>query len=243
MVLSPKLFVSISFALLSLTAYTQEKNTNEIIAEGGSKIKVSPDVAMFTLTVKKTDTVEKRAIENLNAEVFNLTKALYQIGFTSTTIKIADYDVSSALDDNNKKKYTASNALNLEFGLDTKLINEVYKVIQETKLNDVDISFDTRVSDSLEKRARLILVQQAIADAKSNADNISHALNVRIIGVKRVMKYTSSLLDDEKVEIVQFTPPKIVRDTELRYNTSFNKLQVEGVELEERITIIYEISG
>ena len=243
MVLSPKLFVSISFALLSLTAYTQEKNTNEIIAEGGSKIKVSPDVAMFTLTVKKTDTVEKRAIENLNAEVFNLTKALYQIGFTSTTIKIADYDVSSALDDNNKKKYTASNALNLEFGLDTKLINEVYKVIQETKLNDVDISFDTRVSDSLEKRARLILVQQAIADAKSNADNISHALNVRIIGVKRVMKYTPSLLDDEKVEIVQFTPPKIVRDTELRYNTSFNKLQVEGVELEERITIIYEISG
>ena len=243
MVLSPKLFVSISFALLSLTAYTQEKNTNEIIAEGGSKIKVSPDVAMFTLTVKKTDTVEKRAIENLNAEVFNLTKALYQIGFTSTTIKIADYDVSSALDDNNKKKYTASNALNLEFGLDTKLINEVYKVIQETKLNDVDISFDTRVSDSLEKKTRLILVQQAIADARSNADNISHALNVRIIGVKRVMKYTPSLLDDEKVDIVQFTPPKVVRDTELRYNTSFNKLQVEGVELEERITIIYEISG
>ena len=240
-----RLIFLLIFTFLIATAYSQSKNIGEIIAEGGSKIKIRPDLAIFTLTVEKTDTIEKNVIKSLNLEIDALVKTLYKLGFTTQTIKISDYDISSSnyRDEDSRKKYTASNALKLEFGLDTKLIDALYKEIQKAGLSDLDISFDTKVSDNLEKKARLVLVQQAIEDAKTNANNIAKSLDIKLIRVKQVSKYKEGLFNQNlEVNMVKFTSPKIVGDTEISYETSFNKLQVEDVDLEEKITIVYEIS-
>ena len=214
-------------------------------AEGGSKMKLRPDIAIFSLTVEKTDTIEKNAIKNLNIEIDALVKALYKLGFTNKTIKISDYDISSNnyRDEEDKKKYIASNALKLELEIDTKLIDALYGEIQKAELTDLDISFDTKVSDSLEKKTRLILVQQAIEDAKTNASNIAKSLDVKLVRVKQVSKYKEGLTNlAMEINLVKFTPPKVVSDTQIVFNTSFDKFQVEDVELEEKITIVYEIS-
>lgn len=221
----------------------QESSSDRIVAEGASKIKIKPDLVDFTLTVEKTDTSEAKALEKLNIEVHDLIKTLYKIGFTDKTIKVADYNVSSSINNKDKKIYTASNILNLEFTIDTKVINQLYKQIQTSQLNDIDISYETSLSDSLEKAARQMLVQKALADAKSNADNIANTLNLKIVGVKQVSKYATDLLDQDKVEIVKFTPPKIVKDEEVETETSFDTFQVVGMELNERITIVYEITN
>jgi len=234
-----------SLTFLTSTAFSQTKNTGEIIAEGGSKIKVRPDIAIFSLIVEKTDTIEKNAIKYLNIEIDALVNTLYKLGFTNKTIKISDYDVSSNnyRDDNDKKRYTATNSLKLEFILDTKLIDAVYKEIQEAELSDLEISFDTKVSDSLEKKTRILLVQQAIEDAKANANNIAKSLDVKLLRVRQVTKYREGLFNQTmEIDMVKFTPPKVVGDTQIAYNTSFDKFQVEDVELEEKITIVYEIA-
>ena len=234
-----------SLTFLTSTAFSQTKNTGEIIAEGGSKIKVRPDIAIFSLIVEKTDTIEKNAIKYLNIEIDALVNTLYKLGFTNKTIKISDYDVSSNnyRDDNDKKRYTATNSLKLEFILDTKLIDAVYKEIQEAELSDLEISFDTKVSDSLEKKTRILLVQQAIEDAKANANNIAKSLDVKLLRVRQVTKYREGLFNQTmEIDMVKFTPPKVVSDTQIAYNTSFDKFQVEDVELEEKITIVYEIA-
>lgn len=239
-----KITVLLSLTFLFSTVYSQTKNDNEIIAEGGSKIKVRPDLATFILTVEKRDTVEKNAIKLLNIEIDELVKSLYKIGFTNKTIKILDYEISSAQNDKEEKRYTASNVLKLEFGLDTKLINAFYKEIQEAGLKDLDISFDTKISDSLEKITRLKLVQEAIGDAKANAINIANALNIKLIRVKQVLKYNDkTLVPSPAIHQVKFTPPKILGDTKISYNTSFDKFEVEDVELDEKITIVYKISN
>jgi len=238
--LTPITFLSLTFLLSP--AYSQNKDSKEIIAEGGAKTKIRPDIVTFTLTVEKTDTVETRAIEELNKGVEALTNALFKIGFTHEAIAISDYEVSSFVNDEHQKRYTSSNALKIEFKLDTKLINQIYNAIQNDNLSDLDISFDTQISDSLEKKTRQLLVQQAIADAKSNADNISKALNIKIIGVKQVSNYAPALFDQNKIELVKFSPPKIIGDTDVRYNSSFDKFQVEEMEIEEKITVIFEIS-
>ena len=233
----------LSLTFLFSTVYSQTKNDNEIIAEGGSKIKVRPDLAIFTLTVEKRDTVEKNAIKLLNLEIDELVKSLYKIGFTNKTIKISDYDISSSQNDEDKKRYTALNVLKLEFGLDTKLIDALYKEIQEAGLKDLDISFDTKVSDSLEKTTRLKLVQEAITDAKINAQNIAKALDIKLIKVKQVLKYKEGIFGPPPtINQIKFTSPKVVGDTQISYTTSFDKFEVEDVELEEKITIVYEIS-
>jgi uncharacterized protein YggE len=228
---------------IPFNSMAQEKNSNQIVAEGASKIKIKPNLVDFTLTVEKTDTSEAKALEKLNTEVQDLIKTLYKIGFTDKTIKVADYNVSSSINNKDKKIYTASNVLNLEFTIDTKVINQLYKQIQTSKLSDIDISYETSLSDSLEKATRQMLVQKALADAKSNADNIANTLNLKIIGVKQVSKYATNLLDQDKVEIVKFTPPKIVKDEEVENETSFDTFQVVDMELDERITIVYEITN
>ena len=233
----------LNLIFLFSSVYSQTKNDYEIIAEGGAKLKLSPDLAIFTLTVDKSDTIEKNAIKFLNLEIDELVKSLYKIGFTNKTIKISDYDISSSQNDEGKKSYNASNVLKLEFGLDSKLINALYKEIQDAGLNDLDISFETKVSDSLEKTTRLKLIQEAIADAKINAQNIAKALDIKLIKVKKVLKYKEGTFGQPAtISYIKFTPPKIVSDTQVSYNSSFDKFEVEDVELEEKITIVYEIS-
>ena len=45
-----------------------------------------------------------------------------------------------------------------------------------------------------------------------------------------------------EINVIKFSQPAIVEDQELKFDTSFDKFQVEPVELEEKITIVYEIS-
>jgi uncharacterized protein YggE len=237
-----KQLILITITFFHLNSFSQSKNPNEIIAEGSSKIKIRPDLVTFTLTVEKRDTIEKDAIRSLNLEIDKLIRSLYKLGFTDKTIKISDYSVSSDQDDEEKKKYTTTNILKLEFGLDTKLIDELYKEIQDAELKDLDIEFETKVSDSLEKATRLKLVQLAIEDAKINATNISKTLGIKLVRIKQVSKYVQGMLGVTTVaNQVMFTPPKIVRDGDVSKPTSFEKFQVEDVELEEKITIVYEI--
>ena len=235
-------FITIGIILISLNANSQSKNNKEIIAEGGAKMKVRPDLVTFTLTVGKRDTIEKNVIKALNTEIDELVKSLFKIGFTNTVIKISDYSITSSQNDDEKKRYTASNILKLEFGLDTKIIDALYKEIQKAELKDLDVSFETKVSENLEKATRIKLVQLAIEDAKSNANNIANTLDIKLIQVKQVLKYKEGLLPTPpEISQVKFTPPKVVSDSEISYDTSFEKFQVEDVELEEKITIVYEI--
>ncbi len=166
---------------------------------------------------------------------------LNDIGFNNKAIKISDYNISSSQNDTGRRMYTATNILNLEFELDTKLIDALYKKIKDASLKDLNISFETRVSDSLEKATRLFLVRSAIEDAKTNANNIAKTLDIKLVGVRQVYKYSPGTMEREPM--AKFSPPKLFRDNEVSYNTAFDKLQVEEIEFEEKITVVYEISN
>ncbi|MFL5742790.1 MAG: SIMPL domain-containing protein [Flavisolibacter sp.] len=235
-------FISTAFAL---ACYCQSQQaTNEIIAEGSAKMKVKPDIVVFTLTMEKRDSSEKRAITNLNIAIDALEKALNKIGFSNNAIKILDYDVSSAMNEQgNKKTYTATNVLNLEFQIENKLISAIYNQIQQANIQDLNIEFETRLSDSLERISRKKLVQISIEDARTNAVNIATALNIKLGTVKQVQKSaTGPVLFKREME--KFTPPKIAgEEPDIRYKTSFDKFEINELELEEQITIIYTIAN
>ena len=179
----------------------------------------------------------------LNLEIEILVKSLDKIGFPDRSIKISDYKISSSLDDDKVKKYTASNTLKIQFTLDNKLIDAFYTEIQINKIKDLDVSFETSISDSLEKATRLKLVQMAIEDAKINAVNISKTLSLNLIRIKQVYKENERLTSyANQIDFVKFTPPKIVGDTDLSFKSSFDKFQVDDVQLEEKITLVYEIA-
>lgn len=228
---------------LSLTANSQS-NSSEISAEGNAKMKIKPDLASFKISVHKRNEVEKTAIKELNEEIQKLQIVLTKLGFTSKNIKISDYSVSKDQYAEEKKDYDASNDLTIEFLLDNKLINAFYQELQSNNFKDVDVQFETFLSEQLEKNTRQKLVQLAIEDAKSNADNIAKSLDLKINNVKQVSKYSERLYDKyARVDMIKFDKPVMAAGAYKDLpNTSFEKFEVEEKELEEHISIVFEIA-
>ncbi|MES2812474.1 MAG: SIMPL domain-containing protein [Bacteroidota bacterium] len=236
-----KIIIIFIFSIFTIPIFSQTNNGNEITAEGNSRTKVKPDLAKLRITIGKQNLVEKNAIRELNEEIGKLQKVLFKIGFTEKNIKISDYKVSSNENDGNKKEYFATNILLIDFALDNKLIEAFYQEIQNDNLKDLDIEFETQISEELEKATRQKLVQIAVADAKNNAENIAKALDVKINNVKQVSKYNlrDVAVSATKMDEVKFKKPMIAMAPIPK--TSFDKFEVEEKELEETITIVYEI--
>lgn len=236
-----KIFILFFFAVSTATAYTQTNNGNEIASEGNARVKVKPDLASFKITVEKQNLTEKNAVKDLNEEMEKVQKILLKIGFTEKNIKISNYTVSSTENEENQKEYSATNTLVINFALDNKLIEAFYQEIQNENIKDSDIQFETQISEELEKATRQKLVRLAITDARSNAENIAKALEVKISNVKQVSKYNlrDNALYALKADQVKFNKPMAASAPSPK--TSFDKFDVEEIELEETITIIYEI--
>lgn len=229
------------FTIFTISAFSQATSGNEISAEGSAKTKVKPDLANFKITVLKENLVEKTAIKELNEEIEKLQKVLFSLGFTDKNIKIADYQISSNENSDNKKEYSATNSLSINFALDNKLIDAFYQQIQSENMKDLDVTFETQMSEELEKTTRQKLVQMAVLDAKSNAENIAKALDVKISNVKQVSKYN---LQSDNRFVTRVAGERISQPMAAMAagaKTSFNKFEVEEKELQETITIVYEI--
>jgi uncharacterized protein YggE len=236
------LILIFTLKLLVTSAYSQQQS-NDVVVEGAAKMKIRPDIVVFTLTIEKRDTSEKQAIFKLNSSVSGLEKALNQIGISSNAVRIVDFDVTSSYnDDHRRKNYIATNILKLEFQIEKKLINAIYTQIQKSGIEDLDIEYDVKLSDSLEKAGRNKLVQLAIADAKTNAANIASSLDMKLGKVRQVQNSAYGLLV-EQIGSVKFTAPKVVPDKEIKYRTSFDRFEIEDIELEERITVVYSIAA
>lgn len=228
------------FLVCTVQSFSQTSGS-EITADGYSKTRVKPDLASLSITIEKQNLIEKTAIKELNEEIEKLQKALFKIGFTEKNIKISEYKISSNKNSDNKKEYSVTNSLSINFSLDNKLIEAFYQEIQNENIKDLDVDFETYLSEELEKASRQKLVQIAIADAKNNADNIAKALNVKIINVKQVSKYT---IRDMSMYAMKSDQVKFVRPIAAASapRTSFDKFEVVEKELEETISIVYEIS-
>lgn len=233
---------SFVFILISSFIYSQTNNSNEITSYGNAKLKVKPDIAIFEVMVQKQNEIEKIAIKELNEEVEKIHQLLLKLGFTSSNIKISAYKVSSEREynNNNKKRFIVTNSLTIEFFINNKLINSFYQELQNGDFTDLEVDFEAEISDELEKESRKILVKQAIEDAKKNAENIASALDLKLGNVKQVSKGINELSVSSyknlgkaniKGEVLVGYGPK----------TSFDKFEVKEEELEENITIIYEI--
>lgn len=236
-----KIITIFIFSICTISTFSQTNSGNEIMAQGSSMTKVKPDLANLRITIEKQNLVEKNAIKELNEEIEKLQKSLFKIGFTEKHIKISDYKVSGNQNDDNKKEYSATNSLSIDFALDNKIIEAFYQEIQNENIKDLDVEFETKISEELERTVRQKLVQIAIADAKSYAENVANTLNVKIINVKQVSKFSPRdfFTTSEKVSEVKFD--KAMAASAPNPKTSFDKFEVEEKELEETITIVYEI--
>ena len=234
--------ISILLLIFTVAAFSQANRSNELTAEGIAKTKVKPDLASFRITVTKHNAIEKTAIKDLNLEIGKLQNVLLKLGFTDKNIKISEYKVSKN-DYNNSNEVMATNTLAVNFLLDNKRIEGFYQEIQNESLQDLDIDFETQISEDLEKKTRQKLVKTAIENAKENAENIANALEVKLFAVKEVSKYNQRDFQTQRIagEAIKTVLLPMKSKEVINPVSSFDKFEVQEVELEETITIVYEI--
>jgi len=224
--------------LLLFTYLNVFAQTSEITSEGKAKIKVKPDVALLTITVSKENVSEKNALKELNEEMEKLQKFFSKLGFANSSIKISEYNITEDHYGGEKKQYNAKNTLVIDFKLDTKVLDAFYQELQAGNYKDVLVDFEAELSQELEKSSRKNLVQLAITDAQANADNIAKALKVTVVKIKSVSKFGNDM-HYRIVEEVKYKPMAAAMVS--APPTSFSKYEVEEIELEENITIVFEI--
>jgi hypothetical protein len=125
--------------------------------------------------------------------------------------------------------------------LDYTLLDNLFRQIQSSEFKDLEISFQTVLSDSLEIKTRDMLVQKALIDAKSKATVIANTLNLKLGNVRQVSKHASEPIMINEAVVAKIAPPNITFAHEEQLATVFNKYRVEEIDLAESITIIFHI--
>jgi hypothetical protein len=235
-------FLTLLLLSCTLTRLSAQQNIpDEIVAEGTARLRVNPDVIVLTISVHKQDSIERRLFQQVNQSVERLQKILNGIGFSDSAIRVAGYTVSgSDYGEKGPKMYSARNTLVLTFAVENRLMDAVYTQLQRSNLQDLEVEWQSRLSDNLEKASRRQLVQLAVENARSNAADMARALDIQLGQVKHVSKTAEGGIN-VKLELFKNAPPPASGATQISYNTALGKFGLEPIELEERIVIAYGI--
>jgi len=219
------------------------KPAGELTSEGTATKKVKPDIVTLEISVSKQNESEKNALKELNDEVGKLESFFTRTGLPKESITIAEYEINDNYrDDKDKKVYQANNTLKVELKLDNKLLDAFYGELQAGNYKDVSVDYETSLSAGLRKKVSAELVDKAIADAKEKAEAIAKSLGVKISGIRHVSKYGRSgivMVDEVKYRGLEAASMKMDAP---HPPTVFAKYEVQDIEVEEQITIIFDIT-
>lgn len=227
--------------LISFISYSQNSNSRELVVEGSAVLKVKPDVVSLSFMIIKTDSVQSRAIEQTNFESEKLIQLLKSLGFSSSDIKLSDYDVNyslSSYDSRRNPVYSARNELSVRFRLNEKLLDLIYTSFQEGGFSGTNLLYNTELSDSLSEASKNKLVQMAIASGKKKANQIAANLDIKLGKIKEARTASRRYTFQNDLN------PNIETEYSAPYRGNiFRTVSIAEKELSESITIVFEING
>jgi hypothetical protein len=164
---------------------------------GTSEVTTTPDEAQVSVGFTNTDPSVGKAQDDANKTVAAITDAIKKLGVTPENIKTTDYNVSPNYDYspestsyNKITGYTVSSTLTIK----TKELEKLNNIIDAAtanganQVNGVSFSLSKDKSEELKKEAR----EEAIADAKENAEELSRLANMKLGKIINIYEYQQS---------------------------------------------------
>ncbi len=231
-----KLLTLVCICLHSI-AFAQ--TSQEITVEGFARVSVVPDVAILKISIYKRDVQQNLALQKLNETSLQLLSFLHKQGFSDKQMAISEFSIQPNNNyQNNSKTYVASNSIKITFALDTKRLDYFYGRLQGQNFNDVQVDFETAISDSLQQVSNEKLTALVIQNAKAKAQLIAKSLEAKVGKVKSVLRH-SAVPREEEV----FVAIETKGDTEAvpPPPTAFRNLSVEPMELTDSLVIVFTL--
>ncbi|NUN69560.1 MAG: SIMPL domain-containing protein [Bacteroidetes bacterium] len=173
---------------------TAQSPLRTVDVTGTGTYKTMPDLGILTVEVTVVRATVADAVKELTAKTDQLTAQLQMIGFKKDGIVTADFSVAPNIvwenSSNVEKGYIARQTVSVEFPNTKERIAAVINSFMGSR-NDVRFSFQFTLSPERQTAVDTELLKHAVADARSRAEVMAAAANVRL-GAVRTIAYRSA---------------------------------------------------
>ncbi len=239
----------IIFGLSLLIAFaTYAQTTPQTISlTGEAHKKVTPDMAVISFSINGKDKEENVALTKLNTQTQQVVDKLVAAGFTKDQLKIADYNLNEDYDYTNGKSkkvgYVASQTIVLKFKVEKEKISKLFGKFSDEKTENVNVSFNTEISDELQDKTTNELIVTAIQDATKKATIIAVTSKLKIKMAKDVEYKIPSNNYERTASYGQSMIKFNAMAKDSNAESSFLNINVNEVEISETIKIVFLVEG
>lgn len=171
------------------TPQSGNQNQGMLEVQGTGRMRVQPDQTMVVVNVASANTEAGRAVQVVTDRVEQLLRKLQDAGFKKEEIKTSQF----YLNENNEWRdgrmfrngYTASQTMEIKFGLDAKRMTRLTTVFADTQ-EGVTFQFSFGMTDKLKQQVKEELIRESIQDAREKASVIARSANIRLGSIRKI---------------------------------------------------------
>lgn len=215
---------------ISIQTIAQENKESIINVVGSAKVSVSPDMGILNIRLSETKSKMNEAVSSLGKKSNYYFEVLKGLSFKEEEIKTTSFAISKNRVYKNRQYidsgYIASQNIKLEFHYDKKVISKILNRFSKSD-EQIDFSFNFKVSEKLKKDVQLQIIESAIEDAKLKSERISSSSGLSLKKIKnisyghngnsnnvmkstRISSYDSELNNTNNGTTYNFTPENII---------------------------------
>ncbi len=208
---------------------------------GKGSIKLAPDAARLTMTVRGTEKDYARALERSASQTEALKDALAPLGFGRDELRTLSFSVDmryeSWRDENGEYRqrfagYEYTHSLKLEFDRDNALLGRTLHALAEGSVEaEFRISYFLRDAEA----AKNALLAEAVSDAKAKAAVLAKASGVKL-GAICLIDYSWGNLNLEVMPVPRMM--NVAAKAEASFDMDINP---EDIEASDQVTVVWEI--
>lgn len=206
--------------------------------QGTGRMQVQPDQTLVMVNVVSSNTEAGRAVQVVTERVEQLLKKLQDAGFKKEEIKTSQF----YLNENNEWRdgrmfrngYTASQTMEIKFGLDAKRMTSLTTVFAGTQ-EGVTFQFSFGMTDKLRQQVKEELIRKAIQDAREKASVIARTTNIRLGSIRKI--------DYGAQPAIPYGPMMEMRSSKAMMNdqAQFPQTEIQYIELTDEIRIVWAL--
>lgn len=173
----------------SIQLSAQEKKEAIIDVVGSAKVSVSPDIGVLNIRLSDIQPQMNEVVSSLGKKSNYYLELLQELGFKEEEIKTTNFSISKNRVYVKRQYvdsgYIASQSIKLEFTYDKKVLTKILNRFSKSK-EQIDFSFNFKLSEELKKKVQLQIIENAIEDAKIKSKTIANSAELNLVKIKKI---------------------------------------------------------
>ncbi|WP_203296804.1 SIMPL domain-containing protein [Luteirhabdus pelagi] len=175
--------------LKCIIGFSQDNKEPILQVLGSAKVIIKPDLAVLNINASEIEETMALAVQELGDKSDFYTNLLKKLDFKQNDLKTTQFSVSkNRVYQNNRyvdSGYVASQKIRLEFKYKKETLKRILTELSNSQ-EEIDFSFDFKLSDELKSDVQDKILEYAVADSKKKAEKIASSADVKILRISKI---------------------------------------------------------